>query len=144
MPQLECENGFKKWQNKCYLYIETEQDWDEAKDGCSYWSSKSQLVSIQSQEENDYVYSLFDYKNGLNAWLGGYLNPNTGAWAWLDGSTFDFPNWAPGEPVEPVEPLEAIMMYGRAGPEPGEWAAEPPSTKIVGYVCSYNLFEPTG
>ena len=139
---LECENGFKRWQNKCYLYIEQEQDWDGAKDACSYWSSKSQLVSIHNLGENEYIYSLFNYKNGLNAWTGGYLNPDTGVWAWLDGSTFDYSNWASGEPTG--EAPQNIMMYGRAGPEPGKWADEPPSNKVFGYVCSYNLLENTG
>ena len=149
---LECENGFKRWQNKCYLYLEVEKEWNRTE--CSYWSSKSKLVSIHSQDENDYVESLFNYKSGLSAWTGGYLNPSTGAWAWIDGSAFDYSNWATGEPTGSAP--KSIMMYGRAGPEPGKWNDEHPTaectyepttdttectTKVAGFVCSYNLFD---
>ena len=99
--------------------------------------SKATLVSIQSQEENDHVYSLFNYKNGLNAWIGGYEIGNTGAWAWQDGSVFDYSNWNTGEPNN-VNPGESIYMYGRDGPQPGKWNDANTNFKS-GYVCSYYL-----
>ena len=126
-----------KWQNKCYLWIEQSNDWDDDGEKCRYWDSKATLVSIQSQEENDHVYSLFDYKNGLIAWIGGY-ETSTGAWAWKDGSVFAYSNWASGEPNY-VNTGQAIYMYGRAGPQPGSWDDTISTTFQTGMVCSYYL-----
>ena len=93
-------------------------------------------MTIQSQDENDYVQSLFNYKDGLNVWIGGYLT-STGAWAWKDGSVFNYSNWASGYPKGAAP--RSIMMYGRAGSEPGKWIDEAPTTLVTGSVCSYNL-----
>ena len=66
------------------MFVEFNQTWEGAITLCGSASSgRATLVSIQSQDENDHVESLFNYKDGLNAWLGGYLT-------WLDGSTFEY------------------------------------------------------
>ena len=72
----------------------------------------------------------------VTAWIGGYKT-STGAWAWKDGSVFAYSNWASGEPNGAAP--QSIMMYGRAGSEPGKWIGEYPITCVHGYVCSYNL-----
>ena len=118
------------------MHLEINDDWDDDGEHCRYWDSKATLVSIQSQDENDYVYSLFNYKNGLNAWIGGYKT-STGAWAWQDGSVFEYSNWASGEPNGAAP--QSIMMYGRGGSQAGRWNDEAPRTRINGYVCAYYL-----
>ena len=78
------------------MYIEKRDPWEAANTlCCSASRGKADLVSIQSQDENDHVESLQLYKDGLNAWLGGYLTSN-GSYAWRDGSTFEYSNWASG------------------------------------------------
>merc|ERR1719362_175735 len=136
-PEIECSPGFTKWQNKCYQYIETPNDWDDDGENCRSLHSKATLVSIQNQDENNHVYSLFNYKDGLNAWIGGYEIGNTKVWAWQDGSLFAYSNWASDEPNN-VDGSEAIYMYGRTGPQPGRWNDAGTSVRI-GYVCSYYL-----
>ncbi len=117
------------------MFVEFNQTWEGANTLCGSASSgKATLVSIQSQDENDHVESLFNYKDGLIAWLGGYLT-STGSYAWLDGSTFEYSNWATGEPIG--ETPQSIMMYGRSGSQPGKWSAEPPAAGISGSVCAH-------
>ena len=105
---------------------------------------RATLVSIHSQEENDFVESLFNYKNGLNAWIGGYTSPAN--WNWQDGSVFDYTNWAAGTEYKPIGFIDGIMMNGRAGSqpgnsleEPGKWINKDPNTQVTGLVCAYNL-----
>ena len=117
------------------MYIEKRDPWEAANTlCCSASRGKADLVSIQSQDENDHVESLFNYKDGLNAWLGGYLTSN-GSYAWRDGSTFEYSNWATVEPNGGTP--HSIMMYGRAGAQPGKWIAEPPTAGISGFVCAH-------
>ena len=52
-------------------------------------------------------------------------------------SSFDYSNWATIEPTGAAP--QSIKMYGRAGLEPGKWTNEAPTTRIVGFVCSYYL-----
>ena len=92
-------------------------------------------MSIHSQEENEFVESLFNYKDGLNAWIGGYST--LANWAWQDGSVFVYTNWARGTEWKP--PSGFIMMYGRAGSQPGKWINKHPNTQVTGLVCAHNL-----
>ena len=117
------------------MNVEFTQTWQGANALCiSASSGRATLTSIHSQEENEHVYSLFSYKAGLNAWLGGYLD-STGAWAWLDGSPFDYSNWATGAPNETAP--QRIMMYGKTGSEPEKWNTEAPTNGVVDSVCSH-------
>ena len=117
------------------MFVEFSQTWEGANELCGSASSgRAVLTSIHSTEENDYVYSLFNYKSGLDAWLGGYLD-SSGNWAWLDGSLFDVANWATGEPTGEA-PL-SIVMYGKTGAQPRAWTVEPPANKVIGSVCAH-------
>lgn len=59
------------------------------------------LASINSEEENAFVYSLLEnipaaWEKEFGPWLGLWSNNST--WWWLDGTTFDYNAWASGEP----------------------------------------------
>ena len=130
--------GFEIWGGSCYSYVEATYDWEGANDLCAMMSAgKAVPASISSQAENDYVASLFDYKNGLDAWIGGtYLSSNM--WAWVDGSSWTgYTNWNDGEPTN-VATDDKIVMYGRSSIGPlGSWKAMDDSTRITGFVCEY-------
>lgn len=53
------------------------------------------LVSIHSQEENDFVTGLLNPSSWLT-WTGGYdCEANEGC-KWFDNTAFNYTNWAPG------------------------------------------------
>ena len=58
------------------------------------------LVSINSQAEQDFVWSTFGQLGGIDrrVWIGFTDNGTEGAFGWSDGSPAKFTNWNPGEP----------------------------------------------
>lgn len=80
-----------------YQFVEGEVSWDFASAACS--DSGGYLVTVTSQEENNFLISLAD---GRDAWSGGkqplgQSSPSTG-WQWVTGETWSFTNWHDGEP----------------------------------------------
>jgi hypothetical protein len=57
--------------------------------------SGGQLACIASSSENNVVRSLIPQASGY--WIGGRKLPGI-PWEWVDGSTWSFTNWCPGEP----------------------------------------------
>lgn len=83
-------------------------------------SPKSNLASITSAEENDFVQKLLVTTSAADAaWIGGIQDlPGTApdeGWRWTDGSTFGFTNWAPGEPNDIVAGGEFYLELDRFG-----------------------------
>jgi len=72
-----------------------------------------ELVSIHSQEENDFILDLTD---GITTWLGLTDTAVEGIFEWTDGSALDFQNWYTGQP----NGGNCVFMSG--GSWEGEWA----------------------
>ena len=121
------------------MYVESLRTWTSADQLCRDSSrGKARLASIHDQMENNFVKSLFNYKNGLNAWIGGYLNTSERTWARIDGSEWTgLTNWGNEEPNGGVGTPQSIMMYGRTGSEPFKWSDANPLDKINGLLCSH-------
>ncbi|CAJ0924090.1 unnamed protein product, partial [Mesorhabditis belari] len=76
-----------------YKVIDQDMRFAQAEAYCA--SRKSHLVSIHSQEENDFVEKLAKAVNSNYVfWIGLKRNPNKGdAFEWTDGSSVNFTNW---------------------------------------------------
>ena len=63
---------------------------------CSFDNHQANLVSLHSEEEQQFVVGL----NGGFPWLGGRRDPgNRDTWVWSDGTPWDYnSSWASGEP----------------------------------------------
>ncbi|CAJ0923651.1 unnamed protein product, partial [Mesorhabditis belari] len=81
-----------------YKAIDQKMTFDEAVAYCG--SKKSHLVTIHSQEENDFVQELAKSVNSLDFfWIGLKRNPNKeNAFEWTDGSSVDFTKWDESQP----------------------------------------------
>merc|ERR1719154_605070 len=124
--------GYRYWRGNCYMFVESFRTRSRAVEYCRDSSAaRATLASIGSRAENDFIYSLFNYKNGLNAWIGGTLD-RTNEWAWADGNFWNpngYDNWDRGEPNNwrgnnklKLVAEDKIFMYGRTGRGPaGTW-----------------------
>lgn len=87
------------------------------------------LVVIKSQEEMDFIYSLFvkPLQSG-SAWIG--LNFKGGSFLWIDGTKVTYRNWNIGEPnnIKGVEHCVETLVYS------GKWNDIACSVKRP-YVC---------
>ncbi|CAJ0949739.1 unnamed protein product, partial [Mesorhabditis belari] len=81
-----------------YKVIEQGMSFDKAEAHCA--SRRSHLVSIHSQEEHDFVWTLAGTVDSSRSYqIGMKRDPNEGnTFEWTDGSSVDFTNWAVGEP----------------------------------------------
>jgi surface protein len=75
-----------------YYYPGNEMVWSEAQTYAEQYGGN--LVSINSQEENDFITS----KTNGKIWIGLTDSDEEGVWKWSDDSEYDFSNWKSGEP----------------------------------------------
>ena len=81
-------------------------NWEDAKTAAEnrlLMGESGYLATITSQEEQDFIQSYVltqSSDDSSHAWLGGYQPTQTsgGAWEWITGETWNFTNWATGEP----------------------------------------------
>ncbi|CAD5984109.1 C-type lectin domain-containing protein [Planktothrix agardhii] len=85
-----------------------------------------ELVSIHDREKSQF---LADTYSGEYLWIG--LLKVNGYWTWSDGTVFDFPNWAPGEPsYYPNQNAGILNMYANRT----QFAAFWPNVIYIGIV----------
>lgn len=71
-------------------------NWQKAKTRCEQMGGH--LVTINSQDEQNFIENLISYQcTRNNIWLGCYRN-NTNTWRWVTGETFSYTHWAAGRP----------------------------------------------
>lgn len=98
--------------------------WNDAKNFCE--SLGGHLVTITSENENDFIKSLIKNGNRGSYWIGGYKNQNNN-WNWVTGESFNYANWAKGEPNGAFNGQEnKIMLFKIPDPKNpqakfGEW-----------------------
>ena len=77
-------------QTNCYKHLTEHRSYQDQQDQCLALGSN--LASIHSREENEFVVGSFGYYN----WLGfrrEFNSTSDDGWAWEDGSDVDFTNW---------------------------------------------------
>lgn len=121
------------------------------------------LASINSQEENEFVFSLVgsvtslwvsdSFGNGIGPWLGGYQTPSSaepgGGYNWTDNTPFTFANWSAQEPSNFQGNEDRIHFFGAGSPFGATWNDYPsvPSgtaqqPKPRAYVVEFLIPEP--
>eukprot|EP00050_Salpingoeca_kvevrii_P011031 m.12259 g.12259 ORF g.12259 m.12259 type:complete len:409 (+) comp3216_c0_seq1:216-1442(+) len=96
--------GIGGFSNFEYIYISKYESWTVAHARCQtyYAGTGSFLVSIHSQEEQDWIYESlvapnFGQRDLEQYWIGGF-RVGTTEFAWSDGTPFDFQFFLDGEP----------------------------------------------
>ena len=135
--------------------------WDAARSEAS--SMGGYLATINSQEENDFVFGLIsddlefwvvdEAENTQGPFLGGFqessrTDPSEG-WQWVTGEDWTFANWSPGEPNDAGETVgtedseEGTLQYFRPGnaegePIPGPTWNDVQNDNVRGYIVEWN------
>ena len=88
-----CPPFWYRFKGRWYKYVATHMTWADAELYCV--SERANLVSIHSQEEQDFVKSLiknFDHAEGYT-WIGLSDTQKEGGWMWSDGCAVNFVFW---------------------------------------------------
>ena len=70
--------------------------WNEAKSNAEKLGG--QLVSINTAEEQQFIYDNFVVNADKDIWIGLSDTEVEGNFKWLDGTPLNYANWAPNEP----------------------------------------------
>ncbi|KAM4725105.1 lactose-binding lectin l-2-like [Anableps anableps] len=98
LQRNDCPQFWYSFNNRCYKYVATRMTWADAELHCV--SEDGNLVSIHSQEEQDFVNAMiksFDPSQAFT-WIGLSDLHKEGSWMWSDGSKVDFRYWDGGQP----------------------------------------------
>ncbi|XP_034088224.1 CD302 antigen [Gymnodraco acuticeps] len=97
----------------CYHFVHGAEDkiksytFDRAKTLCQGF----ELLTIQSAEENDFVfkYSPEVWKNNVNIWLGMYYDTNSDNMKWFGEKPVGFSNWEDSSSPSDLMPLDTCV-----------------------------------
>uniref|UniRef100_A0A668V075 C-type lectin domain-containing protein n=1 Tax=Oreochromis aureus TaxID=47969 RepID=A0A668V075_OREAU len=93
-----CPMFWYSFNGRCYKYVATHMSWADAELYCV--SQRANLVSIHSNEEEEFVKSLiknFDHAERWT-WIGLSDLHKEGRWMWSDGCAVSFVYWHAGQP----------------------------------------------
>lgn len=80
----------------CYDRLPTAVYWLAAEAQCE--ALGGYLVTLTSQDENDFVYTNLIHTAPDSGWGGATDVAQEGTWAWITGEAWGYTNWASGEP----------------------------------------------
>ncbi|XP_068128366.1 C-type lectin domain family 4 member G-like isoform X2 [Hyperolius riggenbachi] len=89
-----CESGWVEFAGHCYFFSTIGLNWRNAVDMCL--SRQSHLAVITSAEEQTF---LANQSNGTSYWIGLTDEGTENRFRWIDGTTYSYTSWKPGEPT---------------------------------------------
>ncbi|XP_069468592.1 C-type lectin mannose-binding isoform-like [Ambystoma mexicanum] len=127
--------GIHNWArigNVCYRVFTSKSTFASAEMYCRGRIRGGRLASVHSSRDNARV-SLLLRGRAPRAWLGGLHLHQGKIFIWSDGSTYNFQNWAPGEPNNSGGQEFCIEMYAN-----GQWNDLACQHK-QSFICEYRL-----
>lgn len=85
-----------KFNGHYYKVFDESKTWTEAKAYCE--SLGGHLVTVTSEAENDFIYSIIENKTKNLYWLGANDVKKEGVWEWVTGEIWTYSNWCGGAP----------------------------------------------
>ncbi len=100
---------------RCYAFLSGASSWLAARDTCSTLGPTWDLVSIRSEEVNDFVAAMVDQSASTEAWIGGSDAALEGDWIWVDDGTLFFV----GDGDTGAAHDDAFTLFGTSEPNGG-------------------------
>ncbi|XP_040897152.1 E-selectin-like isoform X2 [Toxotes jaculatrix] len=119
-----------------YHYTDTTMNWTQARQYCK--THYTDMVVIQSQEENDYLVSLLPNRSGSPYyWIGITKNHMNETWTWVGNNSTWVGNesWAENEPNNNHSTEFCVEIYVNTNKNRGKWNDEKCSNQK--YVVCY-------
>ncbi|KAG7156359.1 macrophage mannose receptor 1-like 9 [Homarus americanus] len=133
-PDVLCD-GDTSWLlfgDQCYRFFSASYDnpetWRSSRLRCR--EQGGELASIHTNEENYWILSKILGLSDEMVWVGGRSVLDSG-YQWLDNTTFDFDNWARGEPNNILGQEDCIVLYSQ---QEGRWGDRSCDT-LAGSIC---------
>ncbi|CAJ0945067.1 unnamed protein product, partial [Mesorhabditis belari] len=142
-----CQSGWKylKKTNSCYRAFDVELSFTDARAICKESTndrSQVDLVSIQSLEENQFVYDLFPEAKGA-AWIGLEKFAKIPDFdGWTNGKVLNYRLWGNGEPGKDDGHLGAVIQLGYGDLDWQHWKTVDIMKKHQ-FVCQQRLEKET-
>lgn len=94
-----------------YEIIDESMTWQEASEYCK--ARGGRLVTIETQEEMDFIASQLVNAKSNCYWIGLYYDGEAGAWRYEDGTEAQYFNWAPNEPNNDRNDESYVHLFGK-------------------------------
>lgn len=119
--------------------------WYKAKELCEKYGGH--LATIDSKNENDFVFSIIENGDKTAYWLGGHYDEINKYWYWVTGEEWNFSNWSSGNPdyynhgsIGRENSLAILRInYGNSGnaKQWNDFAGLWDNKTIMGFVCEW-------
>ncbi|XP_071395339.1 lectin-like [Centroberyx affinis] len=102
---------------------------------CQAHFPNGHLASITSQHIHRQVMNMMQEKNGAytRAWVGGLRYPETSHFIWLDGSSWGYADWLPGEPNSPAGVEDCVELLAVDNGKFNDYRC----SNTLPFICSY-------
>jgi hypothetical protein len=120
-PQYPNTNYLGEYDGYYYYSSVNSYNWHQSVNHLKTIDTSFRLLSIHSQDENDWVTeSAFQFYNTHHyLWIGGTDQVTEGTFVWEDKTPWDYTNWGDGEPNNSYQIGEDWVMLNY--PHPGKW-----------------------
>ncbi|MBL8815784.1 MAG: DUF1080 domain-containing protein [Planctomyces sp.] len=129
----------RMFRGRAYAVYTEPLSWQQAKTRCEWLGGK--LVSVKSQELNDFLVGLISESTVQSVWVGGSDQDLEGTWRWQDGTAITYTVWRSGHP-ENVIGAEDYLMLTLANGTRGlrsEWTSQlnVSPQHNAGFICEW-------
>ena len=142
---LACGDGWAQHRSKCYRLFSDRLFWVDARFSCE--DHNAILASIPDASTNSFVTDLI--KDATQTWVLIVARKFRGFFTWIDGTPWEYENWAPGRPDDHLNIENCLNIYANDNFKNGTtsfWNDLPCNgTSVNGfsgkrpYVCSRNV-----
>ena len=104
---VACEAGWTEHQSKCFRFFSERLFWFDAEASCKSYGGD--LASIPDASTNSFVMDLIMDPSSSWVLIGG-IKVNE-SWTWVDGTPWEYTNWATGRPDDHLNVENCLNIY---------------------------------